>query len=204
MAFVVSKRVVTDGSGLSVPFPSSSHRDYARPRPTRFTMTEHHLTEPTSAIEAQHSIGLRIIAIYKAVKTVCLILVAAFAFHLDREQNFEKLVHWLEHLSLTDSNGLRWRLVELLQQMGPSKFVAIGLVALAYAAIFATEGTGLWLRKHWAEWFTVVATGSLIPLEFYETLHRFTWLKLGALLANVAIVVYLVRIALQPRPPKVK
>ena len=167
-------------------------------------MTEHHLTQPTSPVEAQHSIGLRVIAIYKAVKTVCLILVAAAAFHLDREQNFEKLVHWLEHLSLSDSNGLRWRLVELLQQMGPSKFVAIGLVALAYAAIFATEGTGLWLRKHWAEWFTVIATGSLIPIEFYETLHRFSWLKLGALVANVAIVIYLVRIALQPRPPKVK
>lgn len=167
-------------------------------------MTEHHLTQPTSEVEAQHSIGLRIIAIYKAIKTVCLILVAAFAFHLDREQNFEKLVHWLEHLSLTDSNGLRWRLVEVLQAWGPSKFVAIGLVALAYAAIFATEGTGLWLRKHWAEWFTVIATGSLIPLEFYETLHRFTWLKLGALLANVAIVVYLVRIAMQPRPGKVR
>ena len=170
-------------------------------------MTEHqhhhhpHL-QPSSEIEAQHSLGLRIIAIYKAVKTVCLILVAAFAFHLNREQNFEKLVHWLEHLSLTDSNGLRWKLVELLQSLGPSKFVAIGIVALAYAAIFATEGTGLWLRKHWAEWFTVVATGSLIPIEFYEVLFRFTWLKLGSLVANVVIVVYLVRIAMQPRPKK--
>lgn len=172
-------------------------------------MTEHHhhhhpRLQPSSEIEAQHSLGLRIIAIYKAVKTVCLVLVAVFAFHLDREQNFEKLVHWLEHLSLTDSNGLRWRLVEVLQSLGPSKFVAIGLVALAYAAIFATEGTGLWLRKHWAEWFTVIATGSLIPLELYETFHKFAWLKLGALIANVAIVIYLVRIALQPRPAKPK
>jgi uncharacterized membrane protein (DUF2068 family) len=171
-------------------------------------MTEQHHhhphLQPSSEIEAQHSIGLRIIAIYKGVKTVCLILVAIFAFHLDREQNFEKLVHWLEHLSLTDSNGLRWRLVELLQSLGPSKFVAIGLVALAYAAIFATEGTGLWLRKHWAEWFTVIATGSLIPLELYETVHKFTWLKLGALVANVAIVIYLVRLALQPHPAKRK
>jgi len=169
-------------------------------------MTEHHHhhLQPSSEIETQHSLGLRIIAIYKAVKTVCLVLVAAFAFHLDREQNFEKLVHWLEHLSLTDSNGLRWRLVELLQSLGPSKFVAIGLVALGYAAVFATEGTGLWLRKHWAEWFTVIATGSLIPLELYETVHKFTWLKLGALVANVAIVIYLVRIAMQPHPKKPK
>jgi len=83
--------------------------------------------------------------------------------------------------------------------MGPSKFVAIGLVALAYAAVFATEGIGLWLQKYWAEWFTVVATGSLVPLEIYEAVHRFSGFKLFALIANIAIVAYLVRVALQSR-----
>jgi uncharacterized membrane protein (DUF2068 family) len=154
---------------------------------------------PAPKHTSRHSVGLRIIAIYKAVKTVGLILVATAAFRLNREQNFDRLVHWLEHLSLTDSNGLRWRLVEMLENMGPSKFVAIGIVALAYAAIFATEGIGLWMRKYWAEWFTVIATGSLIPLELYETVHHFTWIKLAALLANIVIVAYLVRIALQSR-----
>ena len=83
--------------------------------------------------------------------------------------------------------------------MGPRKFVAVGIAALAYAALFAVEGVGLWLGKYWAEWFTVIATGSLVPLELYETLHRFGWLKLATLSGNVAIVVYLVRIALQTR-----
>jgi uncharacterized membrane protein (DUF2068 family) len=164
--------------------------------------SDHHLTQPSSPIEAQHSVGLRVIAIYKAVKTVCLILVAIAAFRLYQQANFEHLVHWLEHLSLTDSNNLRRRLVDTLEELGPSKFVAIGIVALAYAAIFATEGIGLWLRKHWAEWFTVIATGSLIPIELYEVFVHFSLLKLAALVANVAIVVYLVRIAMQPRPPK--
>jgi uncharacterized membrane protein (DUF2068 family) len=150
--------------------------------------------------ESRHGVGLRVIAIYEAVKTLGLILVAITAFHLNRTQNFDHLMHWLEHLSLADTDGLRWKLVNLLQQMGPSKFVAIGAVALAYAVIFGIEGIGLWLGKHWAEWFTVIATGSLIPLELYETLHRFGWLKLATLVGNVAIIVYLVRIALQPRP----
>ena len=143
--------------------------------------------------------GLRIIAIYEIVKTVCLLLVAMAAFHLDRQQNFEHLVHWLEHLSLADSNSLRWKLVGLLQDFGPSRFVAVGIVALGYAVLFGIEGVGLWLGRYWAEWFTVIATGSLIPLELYETLHRFGWLKLVTLAGNVAIVVYLVRVALQTR-----
>ncbi|HUA80374.1 MAG TPA: DUF2127 domain-containing protein [Dyella sp.] len=160
------------------------------------------MTKPVSDIEARHSLGLRIIAVYKAIKSASLIFVAFVAFHLHHAQNFDHLVRMLEHLPLQDSNGMRWRLVGLLEKWGPSKFVAIGSVALAYAAIFATEGTGLWLRKHWAEWFTVIATGSLIPVEAYEMFHRFTWLKLGAFIGNIVIVIYLIRIAMQPHGRK--
>ncbi|WP_233843486.1 DUF2127 domain-containing protein [Dyella sp. 2HG41-7] len=160
------------------------------------------MTKPVSEIEARHSLGLRVIAIYEVIKTLCLIFVAIVAFGLHKEQNFDHLVYVLEHLSLQDSGGMRWRLVGLLEDMGPSKFMAIGIVALGYAAIFATEGIGLWLRKHWAEWFTVIATGSLIPVEIYEVFHKFNWLKLGALIGNIVIVVYLVRIAMQPHGRK--
>jgi uncharacterized membrane protein (DUF2068 family) len=162
-------------------------------------------TKPLSDVEAKHSLGLRVIAIYEVAKTVCLIIVAVVAFGLHQEKNFDHLVHALEHLSLADTNGLRWQLVQWLEQLGPGKFAAIGIVALCYAAIFATEGIGLWLRKHWAEWFTVIATGSLVPFEIYEVFHKFSLLKLAALLANVVIVVYLVRLAMQPhaRKPRV-
>jgi uncharacterized membrane protein (DUF2068 family) len=163
--------------------------------------SERRLTKPSTDIEQRHSLGLRVIAIYKGIKTIGLIILAFMAFGLHREKTFDHLIQILEHLSLTDTNGLRWKLVEMLEGMGPSKFVAIGIVALVYAAIFATEGTGLWLRKHWAEWFTVIATGSLVPVEIYEVLFRFSWLKLAVLIGNIAIVLYLVRIALQPHKP---
>jgi len=100
---------------------------------------------------------------------------------------------------LTESNGMRWSLVHLLEGMGPAKFIAVGIVALVYAAIFATEGIGLWMRKHWAEWFTVIATGSFVPVELYECIVRFGWLKFAVMVANILIVIYLVRIALRPR-----
>ncbi|MDE1894324.1 MAG: DUF2127 domain-containing protein [Xanthomonadaceae bacterium] len=151
------------------------------------------------ATPLQRHPGLRVIAMYEMVKTACLLLLALAAFHLDQQQNFEQLVHWLEHLDLTGSNALRWNLVSMLVDFGPSKFVAIGLVTLGYALLFAVEGIGLWLGKHWAEWFTVIATGSLIPIELYETLHHFSWLKFLMLAGNVAIIVYLVRIARQPQ-----
>jgi uncharacterized membrane protein (DUF2068 family) len=153
---------------------------------------------PTTA-PAEHPAGLRIIAVYKAVKTIGLLFIAAGAFRLDNAQSFGHLVGWLEHLQLTESNDLRWSLVHLLQSMGPARVAAAGFVALGYAAIFATEGIGLWMRRHWAEWFTVIATGSLVPIEVYECIVRFGWLKVAVLVANVLIVIYLVKLALRPR-----
>lgn len=144
-------------------------------------------------------LGMRLIAVYEVVKTVGLLLVAMAAFHLDRPGPFEKMLNWLEHLSLTDTDGLRWQLVNMLTHFGPSHFDALGMISLGYAVIFAIEGVGLWMGKYWAEWFTVIATGSLIPVEIYETVQRFHPLTLLVLIGNIAIVVYLVREALRQR-----
>jgi uncharacterized membrane protein (DUF2068 family) len=51
---------------------------------------------------------------------------------------------------------------------------------------------GLLLRKHWAEYFTIISTGLFIPLEIYELARHFTILKLAVTAINVLIVWYLV------------
>ncbi|MBU6247849.1 MAG: DUF2127 domain-containing protein [Xanthomonadaceae bacterium] len=148
--------------------------------------------------ESRHRFGLRLIAAYKIVQALALVIAGAAAFQLHRQRTIDELVDWLEHLSMGDTGGLRHHLIDALAQWGPGRFVAIGAIALAYAALFLTEGIGLWLRRHWAEWFTVIATGSLIPVELYELLREPSWIKLAVLAGNVAIVVYLARIAMQP------
>jgi hypothetical protein len=69
---------------------------------------------------------------------------------------------------------------------------ALAIAALVYAAVFAVEGIGLLLRKRWAEWLTVVVTGSFIPFEIYELVRHGGAGKVVAIVLNVAIVVYLV------------
>jgi uncharacterized membrane protein (DUF2068 family) len=69
---------------------------------------------------------------------------------------------------------------------------ALRMVTLAYAAVFATEGIGLWMQKRWAEWLTTIITASLIPLEVWEVIFRPTVGKALVLVANTAIVIYLV------------
>jgi uncharacterized membrane protein (DUF2068 family) len=67
--------------------------------------------------------------------------------------------------------------------------LAIG--AIAYALLEGTEGVGLAMRRRWAEYLTVIATGVLIPYELYEVVHHVTLFKVGALLLNLAVVGYL-------------
>jgi uncharacterized membrane protein (DUF2068 family) len=73
---------------------------------------------------------------------------------------------------------------------------------LAYAAVFAVEGVGLVLRKRWAEWLTVVVTASFIPIEIYELVSHASAGKVAALVLNVAIVAYLVRVRLRDQKRK--
>jgi uncharacterized membrane protein (DUF2068 family) len=56
------------------------------------------------------------------------------------------------------------------------------------------EGVGLFYRRRWAEWLTVVATSLLIPLELYELVRSPSLLKAGGIAVNVAIVIYLFRV----------
>jgi len=67
----------------------------------------------------------------------------------------------------------------------------LALFSLAYAAVFLVEGVGLLMRRRWAEWMTVVVTGSFIPIEIYEMVKLFGVGKVVALVVNVAIVIYL-------------
>jgi uncharacterized membrane protein (DUF2068 family) len=48
------------------------------------------------------------------------------------------------------------------------------------------------MRRRWAEWLTTVITASLIPLEIWEFLERPNAGKAAVLVANAAIVAYLV------------
>jgi uncharacterized membrane protein (DUF2068 family) len=66
---------------------------------------------------------------------------------------------------------------------------AIGL--LAYALIELIEAAGLWLLQRWGEYFAVVATSFGLPFEIYELTEKITVVRVGALIINVGLVVYL-------------
>lgn len=96
-------------------------------------------------------------------------------------------------LNLDTDNAYITLALENLGVVNNTVLVGVSIGGFAYALLNLVEAYGLHRRLRWAEWLTVVATGLLIPFEVYEVWHRFTPVRVGVLVLNVAIVIYLAR-----------
>jgi uncharacterized membrane protein (DUF2068 family) len=95
------------------------------------------------------------------------------------------------HLPLT--SRIVARALRVAGNLTVTKETALAFTAFAYAALMGTEGIGLYLRKPWSRWFTIGATSSLIPIEVYEIVREPHVIRVVVLVANLAIVLYLMR-----------
>jgi uncharacterized membrane protein (DUF2068 family) len=139
--------------------------------------------------------GLRIIGLLKIGKALLLLATTYGLYRLLNPALVERVQDWLNTLSDTFERRLLERALDWFDSLGSTRVGNILLVTAIYTAVLLTEGIGLWLRKTWAEWMTVIATGSLIPFELYHLFlghHHRTWAVLGATVLNIAIVIYLV------------
>jgi len=136
---------------------------------------------------------LLLIALFKLFKGVLLLSVAIGTLRLLHKDVQGVVLHWVDVLRVDPDNRFIHRLLVRAFGVDARQLKEISAGTFFYSALLLTEGTGLLLRKRWAEYFTVISTGVFIPLEVYEIFHRFTWVKVGVLGINVAIVWYLVR-----------
>ena len=143
---------------------------------------------------SKKNIWLPLIGVGKLAKSAVL-FGASFALRFLRKSDdvTEVLERWADAIHV-DPNGTH--LHELIERVAGVDarhlhFTAIAL--FAYATLFAVEGTGLILRKRWAEYVTVVMTALLLPLEVWELFHAgHTVIKAVVLVLNLAILAYLV------------
>jgi uncharacterized membrane protein (DUF2068 family) len=134
---------------------------------------------------------LRLIALFKLLKAITLIAVGVGALKLGHRDLQSTLDHWVAMSGLDPGNRWVERGIEKASNLTPAKVKGLGIVSFIYAGIFLTEGIGLWLMKHWAEWFTIIITSSLVPVEVYELYRHPSVTKILVLIINVAVVLYL-------------
>jgi uncharacterized membrane protein (DUF2068 family) len=110
-----------------------------------------------------------------------------------------------EQIGLDPSRNETGRLVSRLAGFAPQQAHRAGAIAVGYGVLEAVEGYGLFRRRRWGEYLTIVSTALLLVPEIQELHKHPTWLKVGGLVLNVVIVVYLIvrqlrRRTRSPRP----
>ncbi len=135
---------------------------------------------------------VRLIALFKLLKAAMLIAVGMSALHLLHKDVASIAEHWVRVLGLDPGNRYVDRALQKVADLTPQKIKSLGIVSFIYAALFLTEGIGLWMVKRWAEWFSVIITTSLIPFEIYEIHRHPGTIKCLVLVVNIAVVGYLI------------
>ena len=139
-------------------------------------------------MKARRERGVLLIALFKLAKAITLIAAGIGAFRLLDPEVAKRVEAWLAHVQLAPGR----RILAFLSGANDEKIEALGGLAFAYAILFLIEGTGLLMRKRWAESFTIIVTGSLLPFEIYELFREATAAKVATVVINVAVVIYLV------------
>ena len=139
-----------------------------------------------------HNKGLLALSLFKWFKGFFLLLVGVGflkLLHHDVETELQALV---DALRVDPDNRYLGALLAKLSLLDDKKIEVLSGLTFAYSALFLVEGTGLFFEKRWAEYLTIVATVSFIPVEIYELYKAPSLLKCAALVINVAIAVFLV------------
>jgi len=131
------------------------------------------------------------IAAERAFRTVVLATVGIVLLTHAHTDWSAEIAKFAERLGLDPQQNWIQRILKDAARLDARRSVTFGIIALAYAVLEGTEAYGLWRRRRWGEWLTVFATSLLLIPEIWEITKSTTLLKVGALVVNLAVVLYL-------------
>jgi uncharacterized membrane protein (DUF2068 family) len=136
---------------------------------------------------------VRLIALFKLLKGALLIALGVAALKLLHTDIASLVEDWVGALGLDQNSRFVGRALATAAALTPNRVRDLIVGSFLYGGLFLTEGVGLWLLKMWAMWFTVIITGSFLPLEVYELARHPSAGKVGILVVNLVLAVYLAR-----------
>jgi uncharacterized membrane protein (DUF2068 family) len=146
-----------------------------------------------------HKFGLRTVAVFEALKGVAVIALCVVLLSLLHKDLDSVVDHLTELLRVNpDSRVADWfyDLADRTTGRGIWTAVSVGLV---YAACRLAEAYGLWHQRQWAEWLAVVSGAAYLPFELFALVAHPQWIRLGLLVGNAVVVLYILRILIETR-----
>lgn len=152
---------------------------------------------PRRGRSLREAIIIRIIAIDRALHSFLFGLLALLLILV--ETNLADLKHQASDLigrvtgdtGQGATQGIIDRELQRILHLSKGTLVILIATACAYCIVEGVEAVGLWKEQRWAEYLTAVATAGFLPFEIKELIDKQTFLRVTALVVNLAILVWL-------------
>ena len=146
-------------------------------------------TVPGSQEHRARMQALRTVALMEFIKGM-LVLAAALgiAFFVDAKD----VAEWfLNLLHISPDRHFAQLLLRLAGRVSDAKVWVVVTVACSYSGLRFAEAYGLWRARAWAEWVALVSGALYLPVEIRLVVHRASFLHVGFLVVNVAVVAFM-------------
>jgi uncharacterized membrane protein (DUF2068 family) len=168
-------------------------------KPIRETLPDlNEMKVPRRGKTLREAIIIRAIAIDRGLHSILfgLLAVVLILFELNLGSLHDEAARILGELAgdTGQQAGRGFIVTELAKLLNLNKdtLLLLAATAIVYCVIEGVEAVGLWRERRWAEYLTAIATAGFLPFEIKELLDRVTVLRVGALVVNIAVLVWLV------------
>jgi uncharacterized membrane protein (DUF2068 family) len=148
------------------------------------------------------TVALRSVAMFEAAKGI-LVLVLGLGLlrflHKNLEDTAEQVIRFL-HAS--PGGHLSNLFINAASHASDKSLWALAGAAVIYSVVRFAEAYGLWNAREWAEWFALLSGAMYLPWEMYSLIRHPHPIKWVILLANVAVVVYMIVLRVQANAQK--
>jgi uncharacterized membrane protein (DUF2068 family) len=143
---------------------------------------------------SSHNHWLLLIALFKFSQALLFVAIGVGALRLLHRDIADDISNFADRLHFNSD----WRFVEFILDkaslLNDPMLRRIGIGAFCYASLEIAEGIGLYLEKAWGEFLTIFITASFLPWEIHELIRRITWPRMGLLIINIMVFVYLLKL----------
>lgn len=147
--------------------------------------------------------GVRLIALFEAFKGGLVLVVGLGLLSLVHRDIETLAMDLMRYLQIDPTRHYPQAVLAAASHVDAARLYLLAALAFGYALLRFVEAWGLWHMRTWGEWLAILSGGIYLPFELYEVFQEVTWLRVGVLLVNAAVVAYLVRVRLVSRDAQI-
>jgi uncharacterized membrane protein (DUF2068 family) len=137
---------------------------------------------------------LILIAAFKLTQALLFIAIGVGALRLLHKDAGDELARLADHLRFNPESKFVNFILDKAALLDDHLLRRIGAAFFIYSGLDLAEGIGLYFEKVWAEYLTLVITGSFLPWEILEVFRRVTITRVSLLTVNSLVFLYLLKL----------